>query len=457
MKLNPNLKSFWKTKAQIKVLQGGRMSSKTEDTAGILAYLASRYTIRVACLRRFQNKISESVYKTLKRKILEDDYLKPLFTINETSIKSVTGSEFVFMGIQRNLEEIKGLDDISITWIEEAEKLTEEQWNLIRPTILRREGSFCLLVFNPNLETDFVYKEFVIKKHDNVLVRKINYDENPFLSNSALSLIEADRKKLDEDEFNHIYKGYPKKDDNEAIIKRSWIEACIDAHIKLGIEPTGIKRIGFDIADDGVDTCVNIATYGIYTYYLNEWKAKEDELMKSSKKTYDLAFKEKALIQYDCIGVGASAGSHFKSFNENSATYNAVKYLKFDAGASVQEPEKFYQVQVKNKDYFLNLKAQSWWSIADRMRETYNAVVNGQTYNPENIISISGTLDKLDELIEQLAIPKKQYNNNLKNKVESKDDLKKRGIPSPNLADAFIMANFNVKNSNTVGLNANMF
>ena len=179
--------------------------------------------------------------------------------------------------------------------------------------------------------------------------------------------------------------------------------------------------------------------------------------MKSSKKTYDLAFKEDALIQYDCIGVGASAGSHFKSFNQNTSTYNAVRYLKFDAGASVQEPEKFYQVQVKNKDYFLNLKAQSWWSVADRMRETYNAVVNGENYNPENIISISGRLDELDDLIEQLAIPKKDYNNNLKNKVESKDDLKKRGVPSPNLADAFIMANFNVKNGNITGLNANMF
>ena len=35
--------------------------------------------------------------------------------------------------------------------------------------------------------------------------------------------------------------------------------------------------------------------------------------------------------------------------------------------------------------------------------------------------------------------------------------LRKNVLPSPNLADAFIMANFNVKNSNTVGLNANMF
>ena len=457
MRLNPNLRTFWKTKAQIKVLYGGRMSSKTEDTAGVLAYLASRYKIRVACLRRFQNKISESVYKTLKRKINEDEYLKPLFKINETSIVSVTGSEFVFMGIQRNLEEIKGLDDIDITWIEESEKLTEEQWNLIRPTILRKENSFCVLVFNPYLETDFVYKEFIINESENVLKRKINYIENPFLSNSALSLIDIDKKKMDEDEFNHTYLGYPKKDDEQTIIKRAWIDACIDAHIKLNIEPTGAKKIGFDIADDGTDTNAVIISHGILVYGLDEWKAKEDELLKSSKRAYLLAQKEKAIINYDCIGVGASAGSHFKEFNEKSEFKNKIKYFKFDAGAKVQDSDKEYQTQVKNKDYFLNLKSQAWWSVADRMKMTYNAITKNEPYDEELIISISSNIPKLDALREQLSIPKKVVNSNFKNQVEPKKELLKRGVPSPNLADAFIMSNFRVKLSNNVGLNASMF
>jgi phage terminase large subunit len=46
MKLNPKLKAFWKTKAKVKVLHGGRASSKTEDTAGILIYLASKYKLK---------------------------------------------------------------------------------------------------------------------------------------------------------------------------------------------------------------------------------------------------------------------------------------------------------------------------------------------------------------------------------------------------------------------------
>ena len=74
MKLNPALKDFWTTKKAIKCLAGGRMSGKSFDTAGILLYLASTYKIRVLCTRRFQAKISESVYALLKKIILEDDY-----------------------------------------------------------------------------------------------------------------------------------------------------------------------------------------------------------------------------------------------------------------------------------------------------------------------------------------------------------------------------------------------
>ena len=50
-----------------------------------------------------------------------------------------------------------------ITWIEEAHSLLEFEWNRLRPTILRSSNSFCILVFNPQFDTDFVYKNFVNK------------------------------------------------------------------------------------------------------------------------------------------------------------------------------------------------------------------------------------------------------------------------------------------------------
>lgn len=68
MQLNPALKDFWKSKEQIKVLYGGRSSSKTEDTAGVIMHIASKYKVKVACVRMFQANIKNSVYSVFKRK-----------------------------------------------------------------------------------------------------------------------------------------------------------------------------------------------------------------------------------------------------------------------------------------------------------------------------------------------------------------------------------------------------
>jgi len=434
--LNPNLKEFWQTKARNKILYGGRSSSKSWDTSGVAIYLASKYKMKFLCVRQIQNKITDSVYSLLKIQI-ERFGLKDEFTVLKNSIiHNITGSEFLFYGLWRSVDEIKSIESVDILWSEESHALTEEQWNILEPSI-RKEGSECWILFNPKLVTDFVYKRFIINTPPNTIKRHINYNENPFLSETMINIIEA-VKAEDEDKYNHIYLGHPKVDDNEAIIKRSWIEAAIDSHLKLNIEISGKKRIGYDIADSGEDSCAIIETHGIYTYYSSEWFAKEDELEESAEKVYKRASSQKLHITYDSIGVGASAGSTFKRLNLESKV--KIQYSKFNAGDKVRDPDKVFSDNIKNRDMFSNLKAQSWWEMAQRFKNTYNAVTKGTIFKEDEIISISSDLKHLDQLMEELSTPRKNEDNTGKVKVESKKDLKRRGIKSPNIADAFLMA-----------------
>lgn len=408
-------------------------------------YLASKYKLRILCIRKYQNKIEESVYALLKELILSEEYFKQNFTILQSSIRcNTTQSEFIFFGLHRSIDEVVGLQGINATWCEEAHSIQEKEWNRLRPTILRQENSFCIMVFNPQYDTDFVYRNFVMQKREDTLVRHINYTDNPFLSNSAKDLIAMDKKHLDEDEFNHIYLGYPKSENQDSFIKRSWIDACIDSHIKLGIEAKGKYTIGYDIADSGVDKCSTVKVYGNLVVNINEWKAKEDELEQSAEKVFKMALDDNSEIIYDCIGVGASAGSAFRRLN--SEYKKNIVYSKFDAGASVMSPNTEYKPLRKNKDHFENLKAQQWQIIADRMLHTYNAVVKGDPFNEDDIISISSSCDLINELKIELSSPLKEESRRGLVKVESKDNMKKRGIQSPNIADAFIMAYFRDKN-----------
>ena len=89
---------------------------------------------------------------------------------------------------------------------------------------------------------------------------------------------------------------------------------------------------------------------------LDEWKAKEDELEESAEKVFKKAKKENSEINYDSVGVGASAGSAFKRLNKDERA--KIKYSKFNAGAKVKDPEKQYQdTKILNKDMFANFKS----------------------------------------------------------------------------------------------------
>ncbi|SUU98752.1 Uncharacterised protein [Avibacterium paragallinarum] len=89
---------------------------------------------------------------------------------------------------------------------------------------------------------------------------------------------------------------------------------------------------------------------------------------------------------------------------------------------------------------FANLKAQSWWAVRDRFYKTYRAIKFGDHYPSEELISLSSEISELDYLVAELSRPRVDYDNNGRVKVESKKEMKKRGIPSPNLADSLVMA-----------------
>ena len=443
-RLNPNLREFWRTRKPYKLLKGGRFSSKTQDAGGMAAYLARNYTVKFLCIRQFQNRIADSVYTVIKQKIEQAGW-RDEFDIGVSTIRhKKTGSEFLFYGIARNIEDIKGTEGVDICWIEEGEGLTESQWEIIDPTI-RKEGSEIWILWNPKHTTDFVQTKLPRLLGEDCVVQHINYDQNPFLSDTARA--KAERLKLvDREAYEHIYLGQALSDDDRVVIKMSWIEAAIDAHIKLGIQQTGQAQVGYDIADSGNDLCANVLTHGIVTTFAEEWKAGEDELNESCRRTYMNALPHRAKVRYDSIGVGASAGSEMKSINDERRLeqgYYPVDYEGYNAGGKVARPDDLYNDEIKNKDFFENVKAQDWWNIADRFRNTYNAVTKGHEFAEEDLISISSEIPAhiLDKLKTELATPRRDYSKSGKVKVESKEDLSKRDVPSPNLADAFIMAN----------------
>ena len=445
--MNPVLRDFWSKPSAGKILFGGRMSSKSWDAAANAVRIAQFTKVRILCTRMYQNRIEDSVYNLIKKQAYLFGVAHKFEFQKSKIICKSTGSEFLFYGLARNTDEIKSIEGIDILWIEEAHSLTEAMWLILEPTIIRNKGSECWVVFNPKLATDFVYQRFIINTPKRYIVRQINYDENPFLDPESITKIHEMRDE-DYDTYAHIYLGQPLTDDDRAVIKRAWLESATDAHIKLGIETTGARRLGFDVADDGDDLNAMVASYGILTTHVEKWKGLEDELLQSATRVWNYALEHGCSIDYDSIGVGAMAGAKFKELNE--IRKEKIEYRKFNAGGAVLDPKREYMPKILNKDHFSNIKAQAWWNVADRLRKTHAWITKDQPCDPNEIISLSGDLPYLEALKMELSTPHRHFDASGKVKVESKPDLAKRDIKSPNMADAFIMAHMPTKFENKV-------
>ncbi|MBX2848919.1 MAG: PBSX family phage terminase large subunit [Acidiferrobacterales bacterium] len=427
--MNPALKDVWSKPSRIKVIYGGRGSSKSWDAAANAVRIARFTKIRFLCTRMFQNKIKESVYSLLKIQI-ERFNLQDEFEVLRDSIKhKKTGSEFLFYGLARNIEEIKSLESIDVCWIEEAHALTEDMWDILEPTI-RKDGSEFWIIFNPKFVTDFVYQRFVVKPPRKAVLRKINYPENPFLSKTALETAE-EKKAEDYERFKHVYLGEPRTDDDQVIIKWSWIEAAIG----FDLEASGKRVIGYDVADEGEDDSAIVMAHGSYVYGCDAWS--KGDVIESARKVYAIAQSEGAEITYDSIGVGAGSKAEFRQLAQNE--YRTITAHGFNAGGAVSRPDSVYKEDKTNKDHFANIKAQAWFTLADRFYNTYRAAVYGDEFPVDKLISINPDLPHLEELKFELTAPRREYDGNMRVKVESKKDMKKRGIKSPNIADALVM------------------
>ena len=187
-----------------KVIYGGRGGLKSMNMAGALVTMAASRKLRVLCTRETQTSIRESVHRQLADEI-ERLGLSSLYTVQQYNITSRCGSEFIFAGLKHNTEAIKSIKGVNICWVEEAQTVSKESWEMLLPTI-REPDSEIWVSFNPVLETDDTYRRWVINPPPGAVVVKTTYRDNPWFPENLRILMEHD-KATDEATYRHVWEG----------------------------------------------------------------------------------------------------------------------------------------------------------------------------------------------------------------------------------------------------------
>lgn len=222
------------------------------------------------------------------------------------------------------------------------------------------------------------------------------------------------------------------------LIPSAWVQASIDAHIKLGIEPTGKRTGAMDPADEGKDTVGFAAGVGILVDFVDEWSGVGGDLYDSTLKVFGIC-DERAIdsVIADADGLGSGVRGDARVINEGRRAkgQRRVNFSEWRGSGEVIDPTGEMIEGRVNKETFPNAKAQAWWRLRILFRNTYRAVVTGEPYDKDEIISLSSTMPKLDKLMIELSQP--TYGRNTAGKYVV--DKAPKGTRSPNLADAVMI------------------
>lgn len=190
--------------ARYKVYWGGRGGAKSWQFADALLIQGDAQELKVLCCREIQKSIKESVHSLLERRI--KDHGLTDYVVTNTEIRNRrTGTLFIFEGLWQNIDSIKSIDSVDICWVEEANKVSEDSWKKLIPSI-RKAGSEIWVSFNPELKSDPAYRRFVLESPPNAVVRKVSWRDNPWFTDEMRMEMEHLRDN-DHDEYLHVWGG----------------------------------------------------------------------------------------------------------------------------------------------------------------------------------------------------------------------------------------------------------
>jgi phage terminase large subunit len=219
---------FEPAKARYRVLYGGRGGSKSWNIARALLLKGCEQSIRVLCAREFQTSIKDSVHKLLVDQIHNLE-LEAHYEVTDRTIRGINGTEFIFVGVKNNTNNVKSIEGIDVCWVEEAQSVSANSWNVLVPTI-RKNDSEIWISFNPELPTDETWKRFVMNPPENSVIQKINWSDNPWFP----EVLDLERRALqgrDIEAYNNVWEGIPRQTVDGAIFAKEVTMAELEGRI----------------------------------------------------------------------------------------------------------------------------------------------------------------------------------------------------------------------------------
>jgi hypothetical protein len=275
-------------------------------------------------------------------------------------------------------------------------------------TTLTRPFNFAVLVFNPIKASGFAWETHYGPRADSWV--QIHWDsrKSPLVTKAQLDTMERDYGK-DGPEYRINVLGLPPVDDPSSLIAQTWIQNAVDRWESDTDEtwkdyPT---IAGFDPAREGKDESAYVVRKGMRVIRTAGSRlTKSDEL--GDWALQQMAADEVDVMYIDSVGIGGPMMDYMRKTMRNPFALRAADVTK----AAVNE--RYYRI-----------RDEKWWDV----RKCFE----------ENLIQIPPDRILKNELG---SIKQAGQTDKGKTRVETKKEMKARGMPSPNRGDALMMTRF---------------
>jgi phage terminase large subunit len=206
-------------------------------------------------------------------------------------------------------------------------------------------------------------------------------------------------------------------------IPGAWVRAAVG----LNLPAAGPIYTGLDVAGEGSNLNVLVPRRGPVVYSPISW-SQCNTTQTAHRAAQECGKLRASYLYYDCVGVGEGVRGGLASFAA------PLSFVPVAVNGGGHPTEARWPDGRASREKFLNLRAELWWIARTRFEKTYEHV-NGLAVHPvDELVSIPNH----PQLIADLSLPCYFPTENGKIQIESKKQMRTRGVKSPDFGDAFV-------------------
>jgi len=408
----------------VSVRSGQGVGKTALESWAVIWFLCCRPNPKIVCTAPTQQQLQDVLWAEVA-KWLEKAKIRRLLKWTKTKVYMIGHEErwFATTRTATRPENMQGFhEDYMLFIVDEASGVADPIMEAILGTLSGPENKL-LMCGNPT-RTSGVFYDSHNRDRKRFKTHKVDSRDSARTSRENIQML-IDKYGAESDVVRvRVYGEFPKAE-SDAFIALELVEYAANATVR----PAGdTLHIGVDVARFGDDETVIAPRIGgkvfdLRTYHKQDTMVTAGWVIATAREMLQqYTHIRRVVIKVDDTGVGGGVTDRLNEVIHEDRLYDWTVVPVNNSGKPTSDEEEHYE----------NRGTETWATVRDLLQESFSRHMRGEAPTIE--------LPNDDRLIAQLSQRKYRMTSRGKLALERKEDMKKRGLDSPDRADAVVLA-----------------